>query len=46
MHEVEGQRRLLIAGLIFTIPLFLFSMARDFGWLPAVFYVTASDAAA
>jgi Cu+-exporting ATPase len=40
MREVEGQRRLLVAGLIFTIPLFLFSMARDFGWLPAVFYLT------
>ncbi len=39
MHEVQGQRRLLIAGLIFTIPLFVLSMARDFGWLPAAFYV-------
>lgn len=32
--EIEIQRRDLIIGLIFTIPLFLFSMARDFGLLP------------
>ncbi|HSQ39885.1 MAG TPA: heavy metal translocating P-type ATPase, partial [Anaerolineales bacterium] len=30
-HEINTQRRLLITGLIFTVPLFLFSMARDFG---------------
>ena len=29
-HEINEQRRLLIIGLAFTIPLFLFSMARDF----------------
>lgn len=29
-HEINQQRRLLIIGLVFTIPLFLFSMARDF----------------
>lgn len=29
--EINQQKRLLIIGLIFTIPLFLFSMARDFG---------------
>ncbi|MFH2104225.1 MAG: heavy metal translocating P-type ATPase [Chloroflexota bacterium] len=29
--EIRAQRRLLIVGLIFTIPLFLFSMGRDFG---------------
>ena len=33
--EIEEQRRLLIIGLIFTVPLFLFSMGRDFGLLPA-----------
>ncbi|MDF1499850.1 MAG: heavy metal translocating P-type ATPase [Anaerolineales bacterium] len=33
--EINRQRRLLITGLIFTVPLFLFSMARDFGLLPA-----------
>jgi P-type Cu+ transporter len=32
--EIAEQRRLLIVGLIFTIPLFLFSMAMDFGLLP------------
>ena len=32
--EIEQQRRLLIIGLIFTIPLFLLAMARDLGLLP------------
>ncbi|MCH7662558.1 MAG: copper-translocating P-type ATPase [Chloroflexi bacterium] len=32
--EVAEQRKLLIIGLSFTIPLFLLSMARDFGFLP------------
>ena len=32
-HEINEQRRLLIIGLIFTIPLFTFSMLRDFGIL-------------
>ncbi|GAP14971.1 copper-(or silver)-translocating P-type ATPase [Longilinea arvoryzae] len=32
--EIQEQRRLLIIGLIFTIPLFLLAMARDFGLLP------------
>jgi len=34
-RETEKQRHYLIVGLIFTIPLFLFSMSRDFGLLPA-----------
>ena len=29
-HEIQEQRRLLIIGLIFTVPLFIFSMLRDF----------------
>jgi P-type Cu+ transporter len=33
-HEVNNQRRLLLIGLIFTVPLFLFSMSMDFGLLP------------
>ena len=37
-HEIQEQRRLLIIGLIFTVPLFLFAMARDFGLLPTIFY--------
>lgn len=32
--EIVKQRHLLIVGLAFTIPLFLLSMARDFGLLP------------
>jgi Cu+-exporting ATPase len=37
-REINEQRRLLITGAIFTIPLFLFAMARDFNLLPAMFY--------
>ncbi|MDQ2691838.1 MAG: heavy metal translocating P-type ATPase [Chloroflexota bacterium] len=37
-HEINEQRRLLIVGLIFTIPLFLLSMGKDFGLLPDFFY--------
>jgi Cu+-exporting ATPase len=32
--EIAQQRRLLIVGLIFTVPLFLLSMGRDLGLLP------------
>ena len=32
--EINQQRKLLITGLIFTVPLFVFSMARDFALLP------------
>ncbi len=32
--EIAQQRHYLIIGLVFTVPLFLFSMARDFGLLP------------
>jgi len=32
--EMEEQKHLLIVGLIFTIPLFLLSMAGDLGFLP------------
>jgi Cu+-exporting ATPase len=34
--ETAQQRHLLTVGLLFTIPLFLFSMARDLGLLPAM----------
>lgn len=34
-REIRKQRNLLIMGLIFTIPLFLLSMGRDFGLLPS-----------
>ena len=33
--EIETQRKLLTIGLIFTLPLFLLSMTRDLGLLPA-----------
>ncbi|MBN2386684.1 MAG: copper-translocating P-type ATPase [Anaerolineales bacterium] len=32
-QEIENQRRLLLIGLFFTIPLFFFSMGRDLGLL-------------
>jgi Cu+-exporting ATPase len=41
-QEIKEQRRLLIIGLIFTVPLFFFAMARDFNLLPASFYEMAS----
>jgi P-type Cu+ transporter len=44
--EIAEQRRLLIIGLIFTIPLFLLSMSKDFSLLPEFFYVTGHDAMA
>jgi Cu+-exporting ATPase len=34
-EEISRQRRLLIVGLAFTIPLFSLSMLRDFGLLPS-----------
>ncbi len=37
-HEINDQRRLLIIGLIFTVPLFLLSMGKDFNLLPAFVY--------
>ena len=36
-QEIAQQRRLLIIGLIFTLPLFLLSMGRDMGLLPESF---------
>src|SRR5512145_1951352 len=37
-HEINEQRRLLIIGLIFTVPLFLLSMSKDFNLLPGFVY--------
>ena len=37
-HEINEQRRLLIIGLAFTIPLILLTMGADFGLLPDFFY--------
>ncbi len=38
-HEINEQRRLLIIGLIFTVPLFLLSMSKDFNLLPSFVYL-------
>lgn len=32
--EAAKQRRLMLIGVLFTVPLFLLTMARDFGFLP------------
>jgi Cu+-exporting ATPase len=45
-REVADQRRLLITGIIFTVPLFLLSMGSDFGLLPMAFYDTTMGAGA
>lgn len=37
-REIDEQRRLLTIGLVFTLPLFLLSMSKDFGLLPAFVY--------
>lgn len=41
-HEIAVQRRLLVAGLIFAVPLFVLSMGGDFGLLPGTWYSTMS----
>jgi Cu+-exporting ATPase len=45
-REINEQRRLLIIGLIFTVPLFLLSMSKDFGLLPEFFYLANHNAIA
>lgn len=45
-HEITEQRRLLIVGLIFTVPLFILSMSMDFGFLPNFFYDLSQKAMA
>ena len=39
-REIDEQFRLLVIGLIFTVPLFLLSMGMDLGLLPPFFYDT------
>jgi Cu+-exporting ATPase len=39
--EIGRQRRLLITGLVFTVPLFVLSMARDLGFVPTVIATAA-----
>lgn len=34
VKETQHQRNLLVTGIVFTLPLFLLSMGRDFGFLP------------
>ena len=41
-NEINEQRRLLLIGLVFTVPLFLLSMGKDFGLLPAFFYTSST----
>jgi Cu+-exporting ATPase len=36
--EIRHQKHLLATGLIFTVPLFILSMMRDFGLLPAALH--------
>ncbi|NMB56028.1 MAG: cadmium-translocating P-type ATPase [Leptolinea sp.] len=36
LKEIHEQKRLLITGLIFSIPLFILSMAADLGFIPMV----------
>ncbi len=45
-REINVQRRLLITGLVFTIPLFLVSMGVDFFLFPPAFYRGAAGAGA
>ncbi len=40
--EISEQFRLLVTGIIFTVPLFLLSMGKDFNLLPSFFYVPGS----
>jgi Cu+-exporting ATPase len=39
--EIQRQKRLLIIGLLFTLPLFALSMLRDFGLIPAAIGASA-----
>ncbi|MBI3162032.1 MAG: heavy metal translocating P-type ATPase [Chloroflexi bacterium] len=41
-HEINEQRRLLVIGLVFTVPLFLLSMGKDFNLLPSFVYTQNS----
>ncbi|MCU0484612.1 MAG: heavy metal translocating P-type ATPase [Anaerolineales bacterium] len=43
-QEIQTQRRLLTLGLIFTVPLFLLSMGKDFGLLPGFVYDPSAPA--
>jgi P-type Cu+ transporter len=42
-REYREQRRLVIVGLLFTVPLFLLAMGKDFSLLPEFFYEPGHD---
>ncbi len=42
-REYREQRRLVIVGLLFTLPLFLLAMGKDFSLLPEFFYEPGHD---
>jgi Cu+-exporting ATPase len=42
-REIKKQRHLVLIGLIFTIPLFLLAMGKDFSLLPEFFYQPGHD---
>jgi Cu+-exporting ATPase len=42
-REYREQRRLLLVGLIFTLPLFVLAMGKDFSLLPEFFYQPGHD---
>jgi Cu+-exporting ATPase len=42
--EIDAQRRLLIIGILFTVPLVLLSMGMDWGLLPDFFYADKAAA--
>jgi P-type Cu+ transporter len=42
-REIDEQRRLVLVGLLFTIPLFVLAMGKDFSLLPEFFYLPDHD---
>jgi len=42
-REYDEQRRLVLVGLIFTLPLFVLAMGKDFSLLPEFFYQPGHD---
>jgi Cu+-exporting ATPase len=42
-REYREQRRLVLVGLLFTIPLFVLAMGKDFSLLPEFFYQPGHD---
>jgi Cu+-exporting ATPase len=42
-REYREQRRLVIVGLLFTLPLFILAMGKDFSLLPEFFYEPGHD---